>query len=297
MKRNYNDRQQPNSDERTYAAIVAEAAAFLEQAGREREIALNYLLDTQEWSFTDWIQHQRTEMPASERAAYREAIRTIVREVLPYQYATGQAWFYHYPFHVTPATLIPRQETEQLVDLVLKAIQTGRLAPTARVWDIGTGSGAIAVTLKRECDTLSVVASDVSAEALRVAKQNAHTLGSGNIDFRLGDLFAPVKGEQFDVIVTNPPYIAESERPYMGEDVLKHEPHSALFASQEGYAFYWRILAELAHYLAPGGYFLCECGFRQGATLKARFASAFPTWRVRLIDDYAGIPRVLVVER
>ncbi|MDO4680337.1 MAG: peptide chain release factor N(5)-glutamine methyltransferase [Aerococcus sp.] len=279
----------------TYQAVVKQASAFLKEAGREGEMAERYLMDVNEWTLTDWIVKKNQSFPEAERMQYWDAMQKIVQEEWPYQYLTGRAWFYHYPFHVTPDTLIPRQETELLVSAVLKHIQKENISKTAKVLDIGTGSGAIAVTLKLECPTLNVTATDLSPAALVVAEENAHQLQSGAIDFRVGDLFEPVLGEMFDVIVSNPPYIAEDEIDVMGSDVLRHEPPQALFAKNHGYAIYWRILRKLKMYIRPGGYFLAECGYKQGPTLKEAFQSAFPKEEVTLISDYAGIERILVV--
>ncbi|MDO4670133.1 MAG: peptide chain release factor N(5)-glutamine methyltransferase [Aerococcus sp.] len=294
MKHKSNEEQR-KSEPCTYQAVVHQASAFLAAAGRDEEIAEYLLLDQQHWNLTEWITHQRQVMPPIEREHYETMIARIVDEMLPYQYVTGRAWFYRYSFQVNEATLIPRSETEELVRAVLEQIDTGTIPKTARVLDIGTGSGAIAITLKKECPTLSVVATDISSKALDVAKQNAERLVDGAIDFRCGDLFAPVSKDVFDVIVTNPPYIALDEREYMGVDVLKHEPKQALFADEEGYAIYWRLLQEMSEHLKPTGWSFAECGFRQGKTIQSRFQQSFPKRSVELIKDYAGIERIVVM--
>jgi release factor glutamine methyltransferase len=167
----------------------------------------------------------------------------------PIQYIIGTAWFYSEAFKVTEAVLIPRPETEELCDWIIKDINaTNKATPTLRILDIGTGSGCIAVTLKKNIENASVTALDVSAEALLVARENAATLNA-DINFLEADI---LKNDQwpvgaFDIIVSNPPYVCESEKELMKPNVLDHEPHLALFVENENPLVFYDAIARFAH--------------------------------------------------
>ncbi len=157
----------------------------------------------------------------------------------PIQYILGETEFYGLPFYVDENVLIPRQETEELVDLIIKDYPQGKI----RILDIGTGSGCIPISLKKHLPNVEVVAIDVSEEAINVAKRNAE-LNQVEVDFKICDVFSDdvFNLGQFDVIVSNPPYIAESEKVDMNENVLNHEPHLALFVNSDVLEFYERII-------------------------------------------------------
>lgn len=210
----------------------------------------------------------------------------------PLQYLIGTAHFYGYDFNVNEAVLIPRQETEELVYTVLQQLKS-RQDPI-RVLDIGTGSGAIAITLKKERPALEVTAVDLSEEALVVAAQNAQALNA-EVTFFESDLFEAVEGQQFDCIVSNPPYISVSEQPVMSESTKLHEPALALYAEQEGLAIYQR-LAEQAHkYLTPKGIIAVEIGYQQGQAVQQLFQQAFQEATVQIIQDMSGHDRIVLV--
>jgi release factor glutamine methyltransferase len=172
----------------------------------------------------------------------------------PTQHLLGVREFFGRDFEVNPAVLIPRPETELLVEAVLE-----RAPENARVLDVGTGSGCIAVTLACERPSWSVYATDLSEPALRVAESNAKRLGA-QVEFRLGDLTEPFDGESFDVVVSNPPYVAQRDRPTLSRE-LSWEPELALFAGEDGLDVYRRLVPAAARVLRPGGLLAMELGY------------------------------------
>lgn len=207
----------------------------------------------------------------------------------PLAYLVGEAEFRGRVFQVSPAVLIPRPETEVLIELALEVL-AGRAA--ADVVDLGTGSGIVAVSLALECPVATVSAVDLSPGALAVARNNAGRLGA-KVDFHEGDWFAPLAGRRFDLIVSNPPYVAEGD-PHLELNGLPHEPRLALTdqeAGGNGLACIRRIVADAAAHLNPGGWLLFEHGYNQGEASRnllaaAGFKEAFTH------PDLAGIARV-----
>ena len=202
---------------------------------------------------------------------------------VPTQYITKKQEFYGRDFRVTPDVLIPRPETEHLVSAVLE-----RVAPGATVVDVGTGSGAIAVTVALESRS-RVYATDISEPALKVASLNARTLGA-SVDFVCCDLTEAIS--RVDVIVSNPPYVGLNEVEGLQREVREHEPHLALFAGQDGNILYRRLAADAERVLSRGGWLMLELGYRSLDAVRAMLDSRWTD--VAAIDDLAGIPRVLV---
>lgn len=188
----------------------------------------------------------------------------------PVAYLTGTRGFWRFDLQVSTATLIPRPETEVLVEQALQRMPGDR---PLRLADLGTGSGAIALALAHERPLAQVVATDVSADALAVAAANAHALNLGNIAFRHGDWCAPLGGETFDLIASNPPYIADSDV-HLGEGDLRFEPRCALAAGVDGLDAILRIVRAAPAHLRPGGWLLLEHGWEQGAGVRALLANA-----------------------
>jgi release factor glutamine methyltransferase len=200
----------------------------------------------------------------------------------PTQYITRRQEFYGREFRVTPAVLIPRPETEHLVEAALPYCQPGKT-----VVDVGTGSGAIAITLALETRS-RVFAVDLSAEALEVARDNADRL-QARLGFFQGDLLSAVS--RADVIVSNPPYVPETERPGMQPEVRDYEPELALFGGDTGNDIYARLIPEAAHVLRPGGQLLMEIGIGNRDAVLGMFHDG---WRpAEVIPDLAGLPRVV----
>lgn len=205
----------------------------------------------------------------------------------PVAYIVGEREFYGREFKVSAAVLIPRPDTELLVDLALERLPTN--APR-RVLDLGTGSGCIGISIALERSAVQVTATDISAAALDVARQNAQRLGVGNIEFKAGAWYHAVQGERFDVIVSNPPYVAAGDD-HLGQGDLRFEPRAALAAGADGLDCICAIIAEAKKHLLPGGALLMEHGYDQSERCRALFTAAefaqVQSWR-----DIAGIERV-----
>ena len=210
----------------------------------------------------------------------------------PLQYVMGKTYFRNHLFSLNSDTLIPRPETEELVDLVL------RHAPkNASVLDVGTGSGCIPISLKLERPSLKVEAWDISVGALEVARQNAQALGAA-VEFREQDIFTwPSVEGSWDIIVSNPPYVTQDEAKEMAKHVLDYEPHLALFVPNDDALRYYEALADFAlARLTPGGYLCLEINQHFGTqTVELLFRKGFQ--EVKLLQDFKGNDRMIVAQK
>ena len=208
----------------------------------------------------------------------------------PLQYLTGTQEFYGLPFRVSPQTLIPRPETEHLVEAVLLWATQFHDERTLTIADVGTGSGAIAVALATHLAGVRIVATDLSPGALTLATENARAHGcEDRIEFMLGDLLSGVVEGTLDAVASNPPYVPSGDAATMQPEVVGHEPHTALFAGEDGLNVYRRLIPAAAHALRDGGLLAMEFGYGQREAMRQMLAG----WdEVRFIDDHAGIPRV-----
>ncbi len=207
----------------------------------------------------------------------------------PIQYITGEAEFYGLAFRVTPDVLIPRPETEHLVE---QAIAFAGDFQHPRIVDIGTGSGAIAIALAHHLPQARMTSIDISEKALAIAKENAaRNQVAGRIRFLHGDLLAPVERERFDLVVSNPPYIPEADRDTLSVEVRDHEPALALFAGADGLAVYRRLIPAAQEALLSGGSLLMEIGYGQSDSICALLAES-DFGKIRFVLDLQGIPRV-----
>jgi release factor glutamine methyltransferase len=204
----------------------------------------------------------------------------------PTQYITGRQEFYGRDFRVTPDVLIPRQETELVVET---ALEIGRGA--RRILDVGSGSGAIAVTLQLETSA-GVYGTDISAAALAVAAENARKLGA-RVEFVCCDLVSAIADRSIELIVSNPPYVPEGDRASLQREVRDHEPEAALFAGPTGFEIYERLVSEAERVLCPGGWMVLELGYKSRDRVLGMFGAHWHD--VRVVPDLAGIPRVLQV--
>jgi release factor glutamine methyltransferase len=199
----------------------------------------------------------------------------------PTQYITGRQEFYGREFHVTPAVLIPRPETEHSIEAALPL-------GAARILDIGTGSGAIGITLSLETQA-RVVCADISEAAVRVASKNARRLGS-TAQFAVCDLGSAFADAAFDLVMCNPPYVPAAEEENVQSEVRDYEPHIAVFGGSDGLDVYRRLVPEAARLLKPGGHLILEIGWLAAAQVSAMLGG----WtNVEIKPDLAGIPRVI----
>jgi release factor glutamine methyltransferase len=224
----------------------------------------------------------------AELARFRELIRRrLAGESV--SYLVGETEFWGLPFHVDDSVLVPRPDTETLIE-VARGARPDRAQPY-RILDLCTGSGAIAVSLAKEYLAADVIATEISAAAAAVARRNASRNGvADRVDVREGDLFAPVAGERFDVITANPPYIASAVLPTLAAEV-RREPAIALDGGDDGLVFYDRICAAAAAHLVPGGALIVEHGYDQADAVRTRFAEAGFT-DIALVRDLGKNPRV-----
>jgi release factor glutamine methyltransferase len=245
--------------------------------------------------------HPEDVLSATQLADYTDLIERRADGV-PAQYLTGGPEFWGLEFEVNPSVLIPRPETEHLVEVALERLGARRGAPLC-VADVGTGSGCLAVALARELPQARIVATDISPEALEVARHNATRHGVGDrIEMLRMDLLQSYlraddgPGMLFDLIVSNPPYVGDAERASLPREVAEHEPHHALFAGENGLDFYPQLIAQAAKLLRPGGLFVVELGYGLAERVDALIAECAAWTSVSVTNELAGIPRVLAAE-
>jgi len=234
--------------------------------------------------------HDDRELKQSELDAIDHMIKLRANNV-PLQYILGQTEFMSLSFVVSPAVLIPRQDTEILVE---KCIELVNKLNKVRVLDMCTGSGCIAVSIAHYCPDIRVVACDVSQDALGIAKINSERNGvQSRLELRWGDLFEEMSCEQqFDIIVSNPPYIETETMLELQKEVRNHEPHLALDGGHDGLYFYRKITAMAPSYLAPGGYLAFEIGYNQGKSVVELMQQCFHD--IVIYKDLGGNDRVVL---
>lgn len=275
------------------SATLAAELLLMHALGRDRT-----------WLYT----HPEAELDAS---AAREYFALIARRAAgePTQYLTGKQDFWGLEFEVTPAVLIPRPETEHVIEVALERLgargikinmRTGEPSPLLRIADVGTGSGCLAVALAHELPHAEIFATDISAAALEVARRNAarHSV-SGRVHFFEGDLLGPVSASSgsFDLIVSNPPYVAQDEAKTLAREVREHEPHAALFGGPSGIEMYERLIEQAGESLRSGGVLVLELGYDSAQHVRAILVKRGNWVNVSVTNDLAGIPRVLAAER
>jgi release factor glutamine methyltransferase len=272
------------------AAQLASNEHLRPTATRDAELLL---LHTLQIPRTTLIAHPGDELSGSQRTAYENSIARRLRHE-PVQYITGQQEFYGLTLKVSPAVLIPRPETEHLVEAVLKLLPANK---PRKIADIGTGSGAIAIALATHLPQVTITALDISPEALAVATTNAreHHVAD-RIRFLQSDLLSALDHQAgtFDAIVSNPPYVAETDRPTLHPQVREYEPATALFAGETGLDIYRRLIPQAYNALKPNGLLALEIGQDQQDAI----ASLLQTWHnLSSINDLQNIPRVALAWR
>ena len=280
----------------TFHALSLEAREVLERAGISQitaafdvEILARHILG---WDRAAWLAGRGQEASDEFRSRYSALIaRRATRE--PVAYIRGVQEFWGRDFEVGPAVLIPRPETELVVETVEPFLRDQN---ALSVVDIGTGSGCLAITLALEHPNAEVFATDISSEALRVARRNASRLGASRVIFRLGAILADIPGP-VGLIVSNPPYVAETDRPGLAPEVRDHEPATALYGGEDGLALIEAILLAARKALTPGGRLITEFGYGQDDRVRQLIAT-FPEYLLEsTVHDLQQIPRVMVVRR
>jgi release factor glutamine methyltransferase len=274
---------------------IHEAVAKLEDAGIDspRISAEVLVFRVLECDRAYLFAHPERELTAAEQSQYEGLVsRRAAGE--PLQYLTGYQEFWKADFLVSPAVLIPRPETEHVIETVLDLVRHFALGPKLKLIDVGTGSGAIAVTLARELPQAEVHAVDISPEALAVARVNAERLVA-RVRFAESDVLADIARDgSYDFVVSNPPYVGLNEADKVQEVVKHYEPHVAVFAGDQGLDVIRRLIPQSHEALRAGGWLVMEIGYSQAEAVMALLTA----WHnVHAVNDLAGIPRVIVARK
>ena len=271
------------------AQLFSDFEEELIRQGEEAESLSFVYRSLKNLSFTDFVFALQQEVTEEEEVFVKEIFQQLAAHK-PAQYIIGQADFYGMQLKVDERVLIPRPETEELVELILAENPEENL----KVLDIGTGSGAIALALAKNRPAWSVTAADISQNALDVASENSKNQNL-QLFLKKSDCFTEIS-EKYDIIVSNPPYISREDASEVGLNVLYSEPHLALFADEDGLAIYRRIAEDATDYLKDGGKIYLEIGYKQGQSVPELFRKHLPEKRLRTLKDQFGQDRMVVID-
>ena len=271
----------------SYSEVLQQAQSEAEIYGVERASVEWLFFELLDWRRNDFIMKKDAAMPENEQTEFKRGMQRLLQGE-PVQYILGYQYFYGERFKVNPSCLIPRPETEEVMLHFVK-----QLRPHARVVDIGTGSGNLPIMIKHLAPSTEVFATDISTEALQVARANAaeHEV---DIEFLEGNTLEPLieQGIKVDGLISNPPYISEDELEVMGESVRRYEPQLALFAEERGLAIYHKILKELPQVLNPEAVVTFEIGYLQGERITQLIHALYPWLNVEVVQDINGNERI-----
>lgn len=272
---------------------LEKACFLLREQAKEESLArflLMYLLEENSMEFSNNLFQDLDE---DKENKYFSLINLHIEKNAPLSHLLGFDYFYERKFNVTKDVLSPRMETEELVYYVLDYINKEQLN-NINILDLCTGSGIIAITLKKELENknIEIDASDISNKALEIAKKNSEEL-SADINFINSNIFDEINN-RYDIIVSNPPYISYADKKEMDDNVLKYDPHLALFAEDDGLYFYKKIIAESKYYLKPNGKIFFEIGYNQGDSLLA-IAKEY-NFSAKVVKDINGKDRIVILE-
>ena len=302
-----NDFENMEKSEKQLKLLLDKSISYLKKNNIDEskliaEIVFSHVLNTDRMMlFTKY----RDEIEDEKIEKIRYFIQKIGREKFPVQYLLNEQEFYGRKFYVDKGVLIPRQDTEVLVEKMIEILKNNilknknlekNLKIHPKILDIGVGSGIIGITAALEIKDSYVLGVDISEKALETAKKNKELLKVSNIKFLKSNLFENVEFKQFDMIVSNPPYISLNEAGIMSDDTLLHEPSEALFAENDGLYFYYEICQKALDYLADFGYLLFEIGYKQGKNV-AEIMTSSGFKNVEVIKDLAGLDRVVVGQK
>ncbi|MCZ8532097.1 peptide chain release factor N(5)-glutamine methyltransferase [Psychrobacillus psychrodurans] len=269
---------------KTNFEALTRASSFLEENKREKEVARYLLQHVLQKNYSELMMTIYDDITLE---AYQTFWAYIEEHATgrPFQYITGQESFYGRDFLVNEHVLIPRPETEELIEEVKKrVVRLFEEHKTLKIADIGTGSGAIALTVKKEISNAEVTATDISTEALVVAKKNAERL-EVKVEFKQGDLIAPIADQKWDIILSNPPYIGSHEAESLSDTVIDYEPHLALFAAEDGLQLYRKMTEQLPEIMNAPSFIGFEIGYAQGPAVQKMLQKAFPLADVEIVQD------------
>ena len=302
-----NDFENNEKSEKQLKLLLDKSISYLKKNNIDEskliaEIVFSHVLNTDRMmlftKYRDEIENEKIEK-------IRYFIQKIGREKFPVQYLLNEQEFYGRKFYVDKGVLIPRQDTEILVEKMIEILKNNiqknknlekNLKIHPKILDIGVGSGIIGITAALEIKDSYVLGVDISEKALETAKKNKELLKVSNIKFLKSNLFENIEFKQFDMIVSNPPYISLNEAGIMSDDTLLHEPSEALFAENDGLYFYYEICQKALDYLADFGYLLFEIGYKQGKNV-AEIMTSSGFKNVEVIKDLAGLDRVVVGQK
>ena len=278
----------------SYREVLHKAKQEMEAAGHGEQAALFYMLELTNKEAHNLYMEYEEEMPLDIQSAYEAGIKRLVAGE-PLGHVLGFEWFYGYRFKVNEDVLIPRPETEELVANVLAAYdEYFSNVENVMAVDIGTGSGAIAISLKKEEPNLHMMATDISEKAVLVAKDNAQE-NEAVVSFLVGDMLQPLieRDIKVDILISNPPYIPKEE--VMEDSVVNYEPHVALFGGEDGLKFYRVIFENAPKVLKDKAMMAFEMGYNQKEALSALAKSYFPEAKIEVMKDMNGKNRMLFV--
>lgn len=276
----------------TIQEVLNRASLFLQTHNREPKVAEILLLHHTNFTKIDLLLNLRTPIDPDILKKFKADLKVHAETGKPVQHLTGTESFYGRTFKVNEHVLIPRPETEELVELILA--RTTPLRRPFKILDIGTGSGVIPITLKKEDPSLEIEASDISSEALTVALDNANN-HDADIRFHQSDFLQKWLGPSptFDLIVSNPPYIPYEQRGTLSDTVKNFDPALALFAADDGLAAYKKIIEQAKSVLKPDGYLAFEIGHTQASQVSELIKKTFPTSEVQVIKDINKKDRII----
>ena len=280
----------------TFEQEVRKYEKLCDQNDVPRETVMAYLVELSQQERYNLYANFREEMPEDLRNSFETGMARILKQE-PMAHVLGYSWFYGYKFIVNEDVLIPRPETEELcANILARMDQYFSKNETIHCVDVGTGSGAIAITLCKEEPHVHMMATDISQEALVTARKNAQ-MNEADVQFMAGDMLQPLieKNIRVDVLVCNPPYIPQEEK--MEKSVVDFEPHVALFGGEDGLKFYREIFADCQKVLKDKAFMAFEMGWDQRERMSQLVEKALPGWKHEILKDMNGKDRMLFVYR
>ncbi len=276
-------------------ALQQLTAAQVPSASTTAEVLLMHVLERDR---TFLYAYPEAELSVEQERAYRHLLRQRAAGH-PTQYLTCRQEFWGLPLHVEPGVFIPRPETEHVVEVALQIVRERMSKADARIVDVGTGTGCIALALAKELPEAHITAVDVSEEALRLARHNAEALGlADRVEFLHSDLldvFTSHDSRPFDLIVSNPPYVSPDQAAQLPREVREHEPPAALFSPGDGLEVTRRLIDQAQQLLVPSGALVLELGYNMAARARSLLGDAWTN--IEITNDLRGIPRVLAAQR
>jgi release factor glutamine methyltransferase len=276
----------------TYKSVLQEAKRLTRKYDKETSATELLMLHFSKLEPTDFYLKFQEEMPASIEKEFLKGLNQYLEDNIPVQQIIGYVYFYGYKFKVTNQALIPRFETEELVANVLMLYDEYFGDQTIDLVDVGTGSGCLAIALAKEESKLKVSATDISDQALSLAKENAQLL-EADVEFFKGDMIEPVKGKRFDILVSNPPYIPSSE--VVDPLILDNEPHIALFGGQDGLKYIRQIIIDSKDILKEKAIIAFEHAYDKAEAIRNLAQTVYPQAKIYTLQDMQKLDRMTFI--